>query len=176
MTNTLRLLANIVLFQVGWFTCLLLSGTWAILIATTIVLLHFYFIVPYKQRIKETGLIAVVLFVGVILELCYLFSEVLIRSDGEGYPAFWLLLIWVLFATTFRYSLFWLRSKLWLASIFAGVAAPVSYYAGANLNATVSLNDNITFSLVVIAMSWAIVFPLLMKLLVPTAKQGLSIS
>lgn len=172
MSNTLRLLTNVVLFQLGWFACLLLSGVWVVLIAITVLLLHFYFIVPQEQRIKELNLIVIVLFVGVILELCYLFGEVLIRSGGESYPAFWLLIIWALFATTFRYSLSWLRPKLWLASIFAGVAAPMSYYAGANLNATVSLNDNAIFSLAVIAVSWAIVFPLLMKKLVPVTQQS----
>lgn len=172
MSNTLRLLTNVVLFQLGWFACLLLSGVWVALIAITVLLLHFYFIVPQERRIKELNLIVIVLFVGVILELCYLFGEVLIRSGGESYPAFWLLIIWALFATTFRYSLSWLRPKLWLASIFAGVAAPMSYYAGANLNATVSLNDNAIFSLAVIAVSWAIVFPLLMKRLVPVTQQS----
>ena len=172
MSNTLRLLTNVVLFQLGWFACLLLSGVWVVLIAITVLLLHFYFIVPQEQRIKELNLIVIVLFVGVILELCYLFGEVLIRSGGESYPAFWLLIIWALFATTFRYSLSWLRPKLWLASIFAGVAAPMSYYAGANLNATVSLNDNAIFSLAVIAVSWAIVFPLLMKRLVSVTQQS----
>ncbi|EGG93217.1 Hypothetical protein IMCC1989_1559 [gamma proteobacterium IMCC1989] len=172
MSNTLRLLTNVVLFQLGWFACLLLSGVWVVLIAITVLLLHFYFIVPQEQRIKELNLIVIVLFVGVILELCYLFGEVLIRSGGESYPAFWLLIIWALFATTFRYSLSWLRPKLWLASIFAGVAAPMSYYAGANLNATVSLSDNAIFSLAVIAVSWAIVFPLLMKRLVPVTQQS----
>jgi len=172
MSNTLRLLTNVVLFQLGWFACLLLSGVWVVLIAITVLLLHFYFIVSQEQRIKELNLIVIVLFVGVILELCYLFGEVLIRSGGESYPAFWLLIIWTLFATTFRYSLSWLRPKLWLASIFAGVAAPMSYYAGASLNATVSLNDNAIFSLAVIAVSWAIVFPLLMKRLVPVTQQS----
>jgi hypothetical protein len=167
VNNSLRLLANIVLFQIGWFACLLLSAPWVVLVTAVILLLHFYCIVEYGQRRKEINVIAVVLAVGVFLESMYLFGQVLVRVDGASFPIFWLLFIWTLFATTFRYSLFWLRSKLRLAALFAAVAAPMSYYAGANLNASVSLNDNLVFSLTAIAISWAIAFPLLMKLLVP---------
>jgi hypothetical protein len=171
MNNTLRLLTNIALFQIGWFACLLLTTSWAVMVTAVILLLHFYFIVPCDQRRKEINIIAVVLMVGVVMESIYLFGQVLIRVDGEYFPAFWLLFIWILFSTTFRYSLSWLRPTLWLASAFAAVVAPMSYYAGANINASVSLNENIFFSLAVIAISWAIAFPILMKILVSTVNR-----
>jgi hypothetical protein len=167
MNDTLKLLANIALFQIGWFACLLLSYPWFVTVAVVILLLHFYFIVEHHERKKEMSLIAIVLMVGVLIESIYLFGEVLVRVDGASFPAFWLLFIWVLFATTFRYSLSWLRSRLRLAALFASVMSPMSYYAGASLSATVSLNDNLTYSLAAISISWALAFPMLMKFLVP---------
>jgi hypothetical protein len=167
MNDKLKLLANIALFQIGWFACLLLSYPWFVMVTVVILLLHFYCIVEPHERKKEMSLIAIVLVVGIVIESIYLFGEVLVRVDGANFPAFWLLFIWVLFATTFRYSMSWLRSRLRLAAVFAGVAAPMSYYTGANLNASVSLNDNVVFSLVVISLSWALAFPMLMRFLVP---------
>jgi hypothetical protein len=167
MNDSLKLLANIALFQVGWFACLLLSFPWSVVVTAVVLLLHFYFIVGHHERKKEMSLIVVVLVVGVVIESIYLFGEVLVRVDGAIFPAFWLLFIWALFATTFRYSLSWLRSRLRLAALFASVMAPMSYYAGASLSATVSLNDNLTYSLAAISISWAVAFPMLMGFLVP---------
>jgi hypothetical protein len=167
--TTWRLIANIGLFQAGWFACILLSVPWALLVVIAALLVHFFIIVSREKILSELYIVVVVLVVGVILESMYLWSQVLIRTDGSLIPPIWLLLIWVMFATTFRYSMSWLRAKLLLAAIFAGVAAPMSYFAGANLNASVSVNENLMFSLAIISVSWAIVFPLMMKKLVPAA-------
>ncbi|MFT7388674.1 MAG: hypothetical protein ACI8VC_001929 [Candidatus Endobugula sp.] len=167
MQTTWRLILNIGLFQAGWFACLLLSLPWALLVVISALIVHFFVIVPCEKRLSEFFLITVVLAVGVVLESVYLWSHALIRTDSSLTPPIWLLFIWVLFATTFRYSLSWLRAKLLLAAVFAGVAAPMSYFAGANLNTSVSLNENIVFSLAVVAVTWAIAFPLMMKKLVP---------
>jgi hypothetical protein len=169
MQTTWRLILNVGLFQAGWFACLLLSIPWALLVVIAVLAIHFFILVPRERILSELSLIAIVLVVGVILESVYLWSQVLIRTDGSMIPPIWLLCIWVLFASTFRYSMSWLRAKLLLAAIVAGVAAPMSYFAGANLNASVSLNENIVFSLAIIGVTWAIAFPLMMKQLVPVA-------
>lgn len=161
-----RLVLNIGLFQMGWFACLLLPVQWSSLLVALVLLIHFAVIVPSTERVREGRLVVSVLCVGFIVELLYLWFQVLIRTDESLFPPLWLLFIWLLFATTFRYSMAWLRPKLLLAAIFAGVAAPMSYLAGANLNALVSLNSNPVFALSIIGISWAIIFPLMLRQLV----------
>lgn len=163
MLASWRLLLNIALFQLGWFACLLLSSSWLLAVIVLVLAIHFYYIVPKEKCRSEMQLIALVVCVGFFLECGYLFFRVIIREDGELFPPIWLLFIWLLFATTFRYSLAWLRPKPILSALFAGVAAPMSYLAGVNLNDTVTLNSETFFSLAVISASWAIIFPFLMK-------------
>ncbi|MGS2718229.1 DUF2878 domain-containing protein [Eionea flava] len=169
LQNSWKLILNIGLFQAGWFACLLLPIGWSLGIVIAVLVTHFSVVVPHAKRGSECLLIGSVLIVGVLIESFYLWSHALVLVDGSSLPPIWLLFIWLLFATTFRYSLEWLRPKLILAAIFAGIAAPMSYLAGANLNASVSLNENIGFSLFLIGGSWAIAFPLMMRQFVSLA-------
>lgn len=163
----IRLILNIVLFQIGWFACILLSPHWAYISCVSILSAHFIWVVPKGRRMTEAGALIKVLVVGAVLEVLYFRWAVLIREDGILFPPIWLLLIWLMFATTFSHSLVWLRSKLYLAVIFAAIAAPMSYYAGAQLNTQVSFNASSTMSVMVISITWALVFPLLIYCLVP---------
>jgi hypothetical protein len=162
-----RLVANIILFQVGWFSCLLLDTPWLYLVVILLLVVHIFGVVPHSSRLTELCLLAKVVLVGALLEVVYFQTHVLERTDGGTLPPEWLLLIWLLFATTFLHSLAWLRERLYLAAAFAAIAAPLSYYAGANVNAAVSLNESVVFSLLSIAVSWSLVFPLLLLWVVP---------
>lgn len=164
-----RLILNIVLFQAGWFACLLLSGIYPVLITAIILCAHYTIVVPKTQRFPETVLLFKALVIGFLLEVFYLYFGILVKVGGESplslLPPVWLLLIWVLFATTFRHGLLWLKHKPWLSALFAAVAAPISYYSGAALNTAMDLGESTGVSLLVIAISWALVFPLLMLLI-----------
>ena len=162
-----HLLLNFVLFQIGWFACLLLDNLLPLVVTAAILGLHFFVIVSPTHRRDEALLLLKVLCVGLLLEWVYLRMGVLVNLDGTVLPSLWLLMIWVLFGSTFRYSLAWIRNYVWLASLFASVAAPLSYYAGANLNDSVTLGDSLLISLGFIAVSWALVFPVLMKIALP---------
>lgn len=167
-----RLALNFLLFQIGWFACLLVGMPWLLGICSVLLMAHFIWVVPKQSVWLEVSLLFKVLVVGFCLELLYLYVDVLVRSDGVLIPPVWLLLIWVLFATTFSYSLRWLRKKLYLSAIFAAIAAPLSYYAGVNLNSLMSFNSDIFFSVALIAVSWAITFPFLLWWLFPHSVQG----
>lgn len=162
------LVSNIVLFQIGWFACVLLGDVWALLIAASIVVVHCLYVVP-SARIKvaqELQWLIVVLLVGFCVELFFFGNSILVREDGSNMPPLWLLCLWVLFATTMRFSLAWLQRRLLLAAAFAFVSGPSSYYAGAHLSESVYIASNIPIaqSLFVIGVVWAFVFPLLMYL------------
>jgi hypothetical protein len=162
-----RLVTNFVLFQAGWFTCLLIDNAWLYVIFTIILWVHFLWLVPKATVLFEMALLVKMLFVGLCVEVFYLQVGVLVQASGTLIPPVWLLMIWVLFATTLSHSLLWLRKKLYLAAVFSAVAAPLSYYAGVQLNASISFHDNAWLSISIIALSWAVIFPLAFRWVLP---------
>ncbi len=169
-----RLLMNIGLFQLGWFSCILLTSYWPLLVTLLILAIHFWIIVPKEYFLAEGRLLLFALLIGMVLESTYLLTGVLVHVDGSFFPPFWLLCIWVLFATTFMHSLFWLKERLGLAAVFAGISAPMSYYAGANLNLDMSLNDHVWVSIFFVSITWAVAFPAMMRFILPLPYYSLS--
>ena len=161
------LMVNLALFQAGWFACLLLPLVYALLVAVVILLIHFAMLVPRMDWRSEAVLLMKAVAVGAVLEVAYLLFGILVKVEGGILPPLWLLIIWVLFATTFRHGLFWLRDRRLMSALFAALAAPGSYFGGATLNESMDLGEPIIISLLVVAVSWAIVFPLLMAMVEP---------
>lgn len=172
------LLGNFLFFQIGWFACLLITTPWLYPIIVALLCAHFYWIVPrhrsnksqYQREVhtrkKELLILLKVLCIGVLIEIFYLQLGVLVRLDGSFFPPVWLLLLWGMFATTLSFSLSWLRKKLWIAAVCAAISAPLSYLAGTRLHNLMTLNVSVFFSLLVIAITWAILFPALLYWLV----------
>lgn len=153
---------NFLLFQMGWLACLLLMTPWLLLFVSIILCIHFFVVVPHHKKINECLFLTQVLLIGFLLETFYLSSEVLIKLDQTELPPFWLLLMWLLFGSTFRYSMAWLRGRLMLASVFAMIVAPMSYMSGAALNSDIELGNSVMMSIFSLGLTWAIIFPVLL--------------
>lgn len=166
-TQIKKNILNFLLFQIGWFSCLLLSGFWPLLLGLLILLLHFFVIVPDGEKVSESVFLCKVLFVGFLLEALYLSADVLEKADQSELPSSWLLLIWLLFGSTFRYSMSWLRPKLVLAAAFSMIAAPMSYMSGAALNGSVALGEPMLTSIAFLGITWALIFPVLLVVALP---------
>ena len=70
--------------------------------------------------------------------------------------------MWPLFATTLNLSLRWLKTLAPLVvALLGAVLAPLAYYAGNRLGAVVYVDQLV--SLAVIAMAWAILLPVLVR-------------
>ena len=80
----------------------------------------------------------------------------------SGVAPYWIVAMWMLFATTLNVSFRWLQQRLWLAAIMGAVFGPLSYYAGASAGAVVLHNPNAAFTGLSIA--WAIMLPSLLWL------------
>ncbi len=72
----------------------------------------------------------------------------------------WLALIWLLFASTLTYSLSWTQRPWWVGSLLGALGGPVSYWGGAKL-ADVGLPLGTWPSLVLLALIWAVLMPVL---------------
>ncbi len=161
-----RLLVNFLAFQAGWFSCVLgaaygypLIGPVAVLLA---VCLHL--MMAYQPR-KELALVLLAAVIGA------LFDSLLLRTGWLTYPngilwagtaPYWIVAMWLLFATTLNVSLRWLRERYLIAALFGLIGGPMSYYAGAKLGGLTFINMQAALS--ALAVGWALITPLLVWL------------
>lgn len=154
---------NIVLFNIGWFCCVLMGNTIGLLSTAVISWLHIQF-VSGEQR--ELSFMALVVMIGVVCDSLMFSTGILVApSDAitSWLPPFWMILLWWLFATTINHSLGWLQDRLLLACILGAVAGPLTYYGGAKLS-NITIGQPLWLSLTVLSIAWAIVMPLLLVL------------
>lgn len=155
---------NIALFQAGWFACVLGAARgmpWVGPIAVAAVLAWHASHATHPRR--ELVLAAITALVGIVFETAMARLGYLTPTSGvlvPGTAAYWLVALWVLFATTFNVSLRSLRSRLWLGAAFGAVGGPLAYVAGARLGAlAISPMDRAVTAL---AVGWAVATPALL--------------
>lgn len=150
---------NALLFQVGWFACVLGGDT--IAVAVLALILSFHALVVIDNQ-REWLVIASIIMVGLVVDngltLLGVFS---FESASVFAIPFWLLGLWALFASTLNHSLAWLQNRLWLAAILGAISGPSSYLAGSKLSSVV-LAAPLSQTLLIIGVCWAILFPLML--------------
>jgi len=133
------MLANVVLFQVGWFACVL-GGAHAWPWAGTSVALAIvgWHLVRAARPRDELIVVLCCAAIGAIFDSALVaFGWVSYRSGTlvTGTAPHWLVAMWMLFATTLNVSLRWLR-RFPLAAIALGAfGGPLAYWGGARLGA-----------------------------------------
>ncbi|MGB5202220.1 MAG: DUF2878 domain-containing protein, partial [Sedimenticolaceae bacterium] len=75
---------------------------------------------------------------------------------------YWIVAMWMGFATTLNVSLGWLKGRYWLAALFGAVGGPLAYLAGAKLGGITLISSEA--ALTALALGWATIMPLLMYL------------
>jgi hypothetical protein len=113
---------------------------------------------------RELWLIGIAVLMGVAFESLLIASNWVRMSPGlllGNVTPLWMVAIWAVFATTLNVSLRALRERYFLCAALAAVGAPLAYYAGAQMGALEWGNQ--APALLVIALGWAAMTPLLMK-------------
>lgn len=165
----MALLANAILFQGVWLLNVLELNPVAVLATVAAAMVHLgltYYFDGRSACVRESMWLATVTSLGWLLELGFSIFGLLVhdpRSDALFGVPFWLILLWLAFATTIRFSLGFLRDKYSLAAVI-GLVAVFSYWGGAALNQNSSMGAPVWWSCVVIALVWACVLPALVKL------------
>lgn len=153
----LRNLANAVLFQIGWFACVLGGNSTWLLIPFAILCVHLRFIGSWQA---EGKLLMTVFALGCVVDSA-LIKLGLFDFGGVGRVIpLWLALLWPLLATTLGHCLAWTARPWWLASALGAIAGPASYLAGCRLSGA-QLPWGPWPSALTLAMIWAAIFPLL---------------
>ena len=156
-------LLNISLFKAGWLAAVFSAaasvpflGTLAIAVAV------FTHLVRSEQRAAELRLLGLAAVIGLGWESMLVATGLVqygAASIIPGTAPYWIVAMWLLFATTLNVGMRWLRKSMLVTAIFGGIGGPLSFLAGEKAGA-VSFPDP-TLSLVVIGLGWAIFLPLL---------------
>lgn len=160
MRQTLK---NLVLFKLGWLACVGFAAAGKPALATAAVavvaLLH---LVSVPVIVKESLLLMTAALIGLAWESLLVATGLLNYPgyEGTGFLApYWIVAMWVLFATTINYGLKWVK-KSWPIAMVAGlVGGPLAFYGGASMGA-VEFSHTLT-ALAVIGAGWALLLPLL---------------
>lgn len=157
-------IVNFLLFQLGWFACVLGAAAmqpWAgVALALAIVGFHLLR-TPHRQT--EAALILVATLTGTLWDSLLVAYGWLHYPSGMIGPALapvWIIALWALFATTLNVSLRWLRPRPVLAALCGAIGGPLAFYAGLRLGA-VEIPD-LPATLALLAAGWAMLTPLLL--------------
>lgn len=163
----MNIVVNIVLYQAGWFCCVLgaargypVAGGVAALVLTG---LHVYLA---RHRKPELQIMLAALLIGVVVDSAQQALGVFTFTTDPAWMLWlplWVFVIWAQFATLFHFALAWLQGRLFLAALFGAIGGPLAYYTGGRLGAA-SFPPDLLPSLIVLAVCWAIVTPLLVHL------------
>jgi Protein of unknown function (DUF2878) len=165
MVTRMAFVLNVVLFQVGWFACVLGAAhglAWAgALSALAIVAWH---VARAGEPRRELALVVCAAALGAVFETLLVQSGWIRFGAGvliEGAATYWMVALWALFATTLNVSLRSLRNRAWLAALLGAIGGPVAYYAGARLGALEFVAAGA--GLAAIGAGWAVLTPLLLR-------------
>lgn len=160
-SETVRNTVNFVLFQAGWFVCVLYPGLPAA--GFVLLLLGFHMAFISRHRSIELQFIGAGTVLGGVLDGIWFQTGIL--DDGNGSVELtppWLLGIWAIFMTTLSHSLSWIGRRAWLPFVCAPIAGPFAYWSAGKLGA-VEFPDP-TLSLLALAAGWLVMFPALLHL------------
>ena len=157
-------LVNFVLYQTGWFACVL-GAAWGfqwlgIGIALSLVVAHLWLA---ADRHLQTKLALLAAALGLIIDSAQLWAGVFSFPLGgilDTLPPPFMTVLWMQFATTFRYCMSWLSGRYGLSAGFGFLGAPLAFYAGERLGAIEFLSPRL-LHFAVLACLWSFAVPLL---------------
>ncbi len=158
-----RLLINVLAFQIGWFSCVIgaANGYPSVGLVVTMLVVLLHLVLAYQPR-TELILIAIAGVIGAC------FDSLLLQTGWVSYPngillagiaPYWIVAMWVLFATTLNVSMRWLHGNYTAAALLGLIGGPLSYLGGARLGGLVFVEA--TSALVALAIGWAVMMPML---------------
>lgn len=158
--------ANFVAFQVGWFSSVLgAAGQMPWLGPVVLLIVAVLHLRQARRPELEIGLIVACGVIG----LC--FDSVLVALAWVEYPSgyfnaslapYWIVTMWMLFATTLNRSMSWLKGRKALAAVLGAIAGPLSYLAGERLGGMAFIEPRL--ALIFLAAGWAAVMPVVVAL------------
>jgi hypothetical protein len=162
----MNMLINIIAFKIGWLSSVVGVASELPLLGPAVILaaiaIHLSIV---RQPATELMLIIMTGIIGGGVDSMMIHAGWLSYPSGmllPGLSPYWIIAMWMLFATTFNMSFRWLQSKMLLAVALGAIFGPLSYYFGAKFGA-VTLND-FSASMIALAIAWGALMPALLIL------------
>ena len=130
---------NFVLFQIGWFACIIGAANqqvfWPVVGTLLYIAIHIY---RSPRPVLELKLILKAALFGVAVDT--LVANLGFLSFEDSWPSaylspIWMWTLWALVASTINGSLSWLRGRPVLGAVLGAIAGPLSYEAGIRMGA-----------------------------------------
>ena len=160
----MKLAINVVIYQLCWFACILGAAnglpTLGVAIVAAAVAYHLY---SAQLAVPELILIAIAALIGAAWDSLLVAAGWLVYPNGmllEGTAPYWIVALWISFATTFNVSLRWFKQRLLLAALFGAVGGPLAFLAGERLGGVVF--TSYPAALTALALGWALLMPLML--------------
>lgn len=158
-------LLNFLLYQLGWFSCVL-GAAWGFplsggIAALLLLLIH---LLLTDSRIAELRLILFACLLGVLVDSLQQAFGVLTFKADPGWPLWlplWVFVIWAQFASLLRFSLNWMAERYLLGVGLGLIGGPLAYWGGVRIGAA-EFGDNLLLSLSSLAVVWGVMIPLLL--------------
>lgn len=160
------LILNFGMFKIGWLSSVI-GGAQQLPWLGPLAMLFVVAVHLYRAEQPERELV-LVLSCGLIGAL---FDSVLVAMGWVTYPSglfvesmapYWIISMWMLFATTLNVSLRWMRDRYVLALVLGAVAGPLAYIGGSKLGGIVFLDK--TAGLTALGIGWGLIMPVLVLL------------
>lgn len=159
------MLLNLSLFKAGWLAAVLAAAASLPILGTAVIAIAVAVHLRRSNKPRdEFLLLALAAAIGFVWESLLVYAEIVEYGSNATLAAiapYWIVAMWVLFATTLNVGMRWLRKNLLVAAIFGGLGGPMSFLAGEKAGA-VSLSNTST-AVVVIGLGWAVLLPLLVR-------------
>jgi hypothetical protein len=155
-TAWLLLAFNAILFQVGWFLCILCGSYWALLYTTLGLALHIYWC---KEPRTELLAIVLAIFIGLVHDSILIRAGYIQFQESVLWSPVWLMCLWALLGATLNHSLHWLYRYPVLSAGFGALGGTLSYLAGVTLSPA-QWSSPLTEVIPIIAIFWLFILPL----------------
>lgn len=158
MTGTVL---NLIFFKLGWIACILFAASGqpalALLCVAAVVAMH---LLRVAVPVKEALLLVFAGLMGLAWE-SFMVASGLIEYPGAAHniAPYWIVAMWVLFATTFNHGFKWIKRHWLLAAAFGAIGGPIAFASGQALGAAQFADT--TAALTAIGAGWALMLPLL---------------
>jgi len=166
MSGQKQIAVNFIIFQLGWFSCVLMAarGFPEIGIMITLLLVAVQLFLA-ENRKNLLILLFLITLIGSAWDSVLTSLNILMFNTGMmvSYLApGWIIAMWLIFSTTLNVSFHWLYGRYWLAMLLGMIFGPLAYQAGAALGA-VEIPDILRAN-VSMAIGWSLLMPLSIKL------------
>ena len=157
-----HVIKNLAFFKIGWVACVMFAAAGEPLLATlSVVAVAVVHLASVKAPVKEALLLLAAAVIGLGWESFMVWTGLVQYTGYESalLAPYWIVAMWVLFATTVNHGLRWTKRNLWVASLAGLLGGPMAFFGGMNLGAVEF--SHTAAALTVIGLGWALLLPVL---------------